>query len=124
MGQSMKGDGIASVKQCRLSVRDAQDELEAGESALTAFRGRSSLMAQVLSRDNLMRALKQVQRNDGAPGIDGMPVSALPEYLKTHWLGIREQLEGGRYRPSPVLRDRIPGGRTHWMPPLQFYWLI
>jgi hypothetical protein len=31
-------------------------------------------MARVLSRDNLNRALKQVRRNKGAPGIDGMTV--------------------------------------------------
>lgn len=71
-------------------------------------RENSALMARVLSRDNLVRALRQVQRNKGAPGVDGMPVEALPEYLKTHWLGIREQLLAGRYCPQPVLRVAIP----------------
>ena len=37
-----------------------------------------------------------------------MPVEALPEYLKKHWLGIREQLLAGRYCPQPVLRVAIP----------------
>jgi len=37
------------------------------------------LLAQVLDRANLQRALKQVCRNKGAPGIDGMTVDELPE---------------------------------------------
>ncbi|MBV1790788.1 hypothetical protein KQ940_22225 [Marinobacterium sp. D7] len=31
-----------------------------------------SLMAQVLDKENLVRALKQVRRNKGAAGVDGM----------------------------------------------------
>lgn len=45
----------------------------------------TSLMARVLERENLIRALKQVKRNKGAPGIDGMTVEQLPVYLKYHW---------------------------------------
>jgi hypothetical protein len=50
----------------------------------------------VLERENLMRALKQVKRNHGAPGIDAMTVEALPAYLKAHWLALREQQVGPR----------------------------
>jgi RNA-directed DNA polymerase len=66
------------------------------------------LLAQVLDRANLQRALKQVRQNKGAPGIDGMTVDALPEYLRHHWPEIREQLETGCYRPQPVKRVEIP----------------
>ena len=66
------------------------------------------LLARVLERDNLQRALKQVRRNKGAPGIDGMSVDALPEYLKHHWQDIRASIEGGQYRPQPVRRVEIP----------------
>mgnify|MGYP001817371046 CR=1 FL=1 len=68
----------------------------------------SSLMAQVLERENLIRALKQVQRNRGAPGIDGLTVGELPGYLRVHWPRIRGELTGGRYRPQPVKRVSIP----------------
>jgi len=68
----------------------------------------SSLMAQVLERENLIRVLKQVQRNRGAPGIDGLTVEALPDYLKVHWSRIRTELEAGCYRPQPVMRVLIP----------------
>jgi group II intron reverse transcriptase/maturase len=65
-------------------------------------------MARVLSRDNLNRALKQVRRNKGAPGIDGMTVDALPDYLRQHWPAIRQQLLRQTYRPKPVRRVTIP----------------
>ena len=63
---------------------------------------------QIFSRDNLMTALKRVQSNDGAPGVDGMTVEELPDHLRAHWPSIREKLEAGRYEPSPVKRVEIP----------------
>lgn len=68
----------------------------------------SSLLAQVLERSNLIRALKQVQRNRGAAGVDGMTVDELSAYLKVHWPRIRVELLEGRYRPKPVKRVLIP----------------
>lgn len=63
---------------------------------------------QIFSRDNLMAALKRVQRNGGAPGVDGMTVDELPDHLRVHWPSIREKLEAGKYEPSPVKRVEIP----------------
>ena len=62
----------------------------------------------IVTRANLQRALKQVRQNDGAPGIDGMSVDELPDYLRHHWPEIRAQLVAGRYRPQPVRRVEIP----------------
>ena len=62
----------------------------------------------MLERGNLQRALKQVRRNKGAPGIDGMTVDDLPEYLRHHWPALRAQLLAGTYRPKPVRRVEIP----------------
>ncbi len=52
----------------------AEDEPVTGNCAEPKSQTSPSLMARVLDRDNLERALKQVQRNKGAPGIDGNPV--------------------------------------------------
>jgi hypothetical protein len=49
----------------------------------------SLLMQQILDRTNLYRALKQVTRNKGASGVDGITVEQLPEYLKHHWGNIQ-----------------------------------
>lgn len=66
------------------------------------------LWERIFSRANLFAALERVQANGGAPGVDGMTVEELPEHLKTHWPSIREKLEAGTYRPSPVRRVEIP----------------
>lgn len=68
----------------------------------------SSFMAQVLERENLIRALKQVQRNKGAPGIDGMTVDELSSYLKEHWGYLKAELLEETYRPAAVKRVEIP----------------
>ena len=76
----------------------------------------SSLMARVLDRDNLRRALKHVIHNKGKPGIDGMTVDQLSGYLKHHWPTLKDQLQTGTYHPQPVKRVTIAkptGGERH-----------
>uniref|UniRef100_UPI00262E6CF3 group II intron reverse transcriptase/maturase n=1 Tax=uncultured Endozoicomonas sp. TaxID=432652 RepID=UPI00262E6CF3 len=99
---------MASVKQLSLSLETPEDEPESGDPIEPKSTFCSSLMARVLDRNNLVRALKQVQRNKGAPGVDGMTVDDLPAFLKRHWSMIRQQLIEGVYSPKPVLRVEIP----------------
>ena len=74
----------------------------------TSARETSGLMELVCERQNLLAALKRVRKNKGSAGIDGMTVDELPEHLKTHWVGLREQLLAGTYQPSMVRRQSIP----------------
>jgi RNA-directed DNA polymerase len=71
-------------------------------------------LERVLEAGNLRRALPQVRRHQGAPGVDGMTVDDLGAYLKTHWPTIRAALLEGTYVPQPVRRTEIPkaGGGT------------
>ncbi len=62
----------------------------------------------MLSRGNLGRALKRVEANRGAPGVDGMTTGELRPWLREHWAAVREALDAGTYRPSPVRRVVIP----------------
>ncbi len=66
------------------------------------------LMEEVCQRKNLEEALKRVMANKGSPGVDGMTVRKLPDYLRKHWPTIRQQLLSGTYRPQPVKRVEIP----------------
>ena len=68
----------------------------------------ASLWEQFLSRENLARALRRVERNAGAPGIDAMCRDELRPWLKEHWPQIRARLDAGTYRPQPVRRVTIP----------------
>ena len=66
------------------------------------------VIQEVLKPENLREALRKVCANKGSPGVDGLTVQALPDYLKEHWPGIRQQLLLGTYRPQPVKRVEIP----------------
>ncbi|MGB9006064.1 MAG: group II intron reverse transcriptase/maturase, partial [Candidatus Aminicenantales bacterium] len=72
------------------------------------------VMEEVVRKENLEKAMKQVVANKGGPGVDGMPVSELKRYLKTHWPDLKAQLLGGRYKPQPIKAADIPkpGGGT------------
>ena len=104
----MKRDGNASDNRRKLAARTAQDEVVTGEPGHAESIQPQALLARVLERGNLQRALKQVRRNRGAPGIDGMTVDVLPDYLRHHWPALRAQLLAGTYRPQPVRRVDIP----------------
>src|SRR5271168_5103422 len=70
--------------------------------------GHEQLMEEVCERKNCWQAYKRVKANKGSPGIDGMKVGELSDYLKQHWPAIREQLLRGAYKPEPVKRVEIP----------------
>src|SRR6202158_4783609 len=65
------------------------------------------LMEEICERENCWQAYKRVKANKGSPGIDGMKVGELSNYLKQHWLTIREQLMRGTYLPPPQRRAEI-----------------
>jgi group II intron reverse transcriptase/maturase len=67
-----------------------------------------SVWEQLLSPQNLSRALRRVEANRGAPGVDGMTTGQLRPWLHEHWGQVRETLDAGTYRPSPALRVVIP----------------
>jgi len=73
-----------------------------------SLAGTERLMEEVCELENCKQALQRVKANKGSPGVDGMTVDELPEYLKQHGLEIGEQLRNGTYQPRPVRRVEIP----------------
>src|ERR1700733_3445930 len=88
----------------------AAQEAETGAAKACLERPAASgpSMEAIVERNNLRKALKQVQRNKGAPGADGMTIGKLAAYLKEHWPTIRAQLLEGSYKPQPVRHVEIP----------------
>src|SRR5467141_814836 len=93
---------------------DAPKAAEKGTETLVAKRkteslaGTERLMEEVCELENSKQALQRVKANKGSPGVDGMTVDELPEYLKQHGPEIGEQLRNGTYQPQPVRRVEIP----------------
>src|SRR5437870_15614 len=73
-----------------------------------SLAGTERLMEEVCELENCKQALQRVKANQGSPGVDGMTVDELPEYLKQHGQKIGEQLRNGTYQPQPVRRVEIP----------------
>jgi len=66
------------------------------------------LMEAVVERENMRLALRQVERNSGAAGVDKMTVEQLRPYLREHWQRIKAELLADDYHPQPVLKVEIP----------------
>jgi len=96
------------------SRSDAPKTTGKGTETLVAKRKSESLaeterlMEEVCEWENCKQALQRVKANKGSPGVDGMTVEELPDYLKQHGPEIGEQLRNGTYQPQPVRRVKIP----------------
>src|SRR5690606_6074356 len=66
------------------------------------------LMERILSRGNLLSALKRVERNKGTHGVDGMSVHNLRKHIWEQWESMKMELLEGTYEPQPVRRVEIP----------------
>lgn len=66
------------------------------------------LLEKILDDRNLYSAYKQVYKNKGASGVDGVTVEELGVYLFQHKEEIKEQIRNLKYKPSPVRRVEIP----------------
>lgn len=66
------------------------------------------MIQELLSRENLLSALKRVEANKGSHGVDGMSVKSLREHILQSWHQLRQAIEEGSYEPSPVRRVEIP----------------
>ena len=125
MARSLKGGSLMRSKRQNIQLELAFGEVVRGEALSRLARGTEDPMARsamdgsaappggglmeaIVARDNLKDALRQVKRNKGAPGVDGMTVAELTPYLREHWPAIRAQLLDGTYRPQPVRRVEIP----------------
>src|SRR3990172_7230807 len=99
--------GTGATGEAR-SAAAQEAEARAARACLERPAAVGPSMEAIVERENLKKALAQVKRNRGAPGVDGMSVDALASHLKDHWPTIRAQLLDGTYKPQPVRRVEIP----------------
>ena len=66
------------------------------------------MIEEVLHPANLMRAYRQVVRNKGVSGVDGMEVEELYDYLQRHRERLKASIRTGSYLPEAILGVEIP----------------
>lgn len=74
------------------------------------------MLEQILSRENLLLAIKRVEKNKGSHGVDQMPVESLRKHFVENWTSLNHQILSGTYYPDPVRRVEIPkpdGGKRN-----------
>jgi len=96
----LQRDSVEREEYAGARSTSAQESKERG--------GVNDLLESILERDNLNRAYKQVKRNHGAPGIDGMTIDAASSWIKEHRAELLQSIRDGVYKPSPVRRKEIP----------------
>ena len=109
-GRRKTPDGAPTGGRVAVKLRGANQRAEpspARDEGGSSVEG-GSVWERVLGGQNLAAALKRVEGNGGAPGMDGMTVQEMRPWLKAHWEGVRASLEEGSYRPKPVRRVEIP----------------
>ena len=67
----------------------------------------SKLLEEILSDENMTKALEKVKSKKGAGGIDGMTVEEAGGYLQENMETIRDKIRRRRYKPQPVRRVEI-----------------
>lgn len=87
-------------------VERSERSADAGES-VDRVSG-EGLWWQFLSRPNLAAALDRIEANRGAPGVDGLAVEDLREWLQVNGRELLGRLGAGDYEPLPVRRVMIP----------------
>ena len=72
------------------------------------YQLRSKMLERIVDRRNFEKALKAVERNGGAAGVDDLQSDELRQFLNTSYQGICKQILKGTYKPKPVRKVEIP----------------
>jgi len=68
------------------------------------------MIEQILKRRNMLRAIKQVQKNRGSAGVDRMPVTKLSDLMSIDKEELSQIVRSGEYLPQAILGVEIPKG--------------
>ena len=66
------------------------------------------LIEKILSEENLQKAIRNVKKNKGAPGVDKMTVQEVEEWFNQYKEELISKILNKQYKPMPVKRVYIP----------------
>lgn len=72
------------------------------------FEDKRNIFEKILDTYNLKTAFKQVKKNKGAPGIDGITIEEYEQNLEDELKQLRQEVQSWSYKPTPVRRVEIP----------------
>src|ERR1035438_1569888 len=104
-GEQHHGDGVAGGNRFTKHGRQQAFTALSQQRALTV-----SFLEQVCDPKNLLRAYRRVRSNKGKPGVDGMTVHDLADWLRENNEALTASLLTGTYRPRPVRGVHLPRG--------------
>lgn len=67
-----------------------------------------SLFEKLCVRETLVLAFKEVKKNKGAPGIDGVSIAQFEQHFEEELAQLKTELVNWCYKPQPVRRVEIP----------------
>ena len=109
-----KGSDLMKPEQLTLidsggvvSRKDTAREDYIATRLMESSTGEVRLMESICERENMRNALKRVENNDGAPGIDKMKVTRLRGFLRRTGKAVKAAMLSGTYKPKPVRRKEI-----------------
>ena len=62
---------------------------------------------KLCSSEYLKRGFKEVKKNKGSPGIDGVTIEEFGSHLEEELSRLKDELEKWKYKPKPVRRVEI-----------------
>jgi RNA-directed DNA polymerase len=102
-GGIRRGDGGTGGTRAAAAVPPQTFTASDPQRALT-----DQLMEQICGPKNLIRAYRRVRANKGKPGVDGMTVHELADWLRSNHQALTASLLDGTYQPQPVRGAPIP----------------
>ena len=93
------GDEAETKPLAKLLRQEPTNPAHVGQPSLRVSPA-DALMEQVVDTAKLERAWRQVKRNRGAPGPDGLTIKQFEAWARENWPGVRQQLLDGTYRPG------------------------
>ena len=86
-----------------MEVKVSMENSEAGYKSVSIYSNSGIILEEVTDRINLREACKTVQKNKGAPGIDGVTVLEYACMRETKgYKELSQIIDAGKYRPKPV----------------------
>lgn len=98
------------TERCGITLAERGTTVPSGRYSRKARKQRmqQKLLESIIKRDNLNLAYKQVVRNKGAAGVDGMECVEMLSHLRENGTALVESIRNQSYKPMPVRQVEIP----------------